>query len=323
MDTGTYRTRRVAATSGQPDRARIARAGWHTPLIALAFLLLSACMPPTASVDVAHERAAARRAFDDPRAQALAVAAATGDADAVRRLMQDEGVDPDRIFWGSGGGTPILAWPIHRANPDGLRAMLENGADPNVARPYPSEEGRSRTNHSNAMVWAAEQDDLTYLDLLLDHGGDPDTRNANNEALLFHAMIKRNNWPNVQLLVERGADVDTLAGMGGTIIGHYASSGEFSKVHWLLEHGADPTLDYAYGKPVRAPDSHVMEGVFWHPGNPDDPSWQIACQRWLLAHGFARPPMPEQYRRMRKTFGFPYEEDRIPLPDMDDTGDTT
>lgn len=295
---------------------------WRLLSALVAALVLSACVLAVPSADIAGERAAAARAFDDPRAQALAVAAATGDADAVRRLMQGEGVDPDTIFWGSSAGTPLLAWPIVRGNPDGLRAMLENGADPNVAKAYETQD-RGIRNNANAMVWAAEQDDPVYLQILLDHGGDPDTRNANNEALLFHALIKQNKWRNVQTLVERGADVNILAGMGGTIIGHYASSGEFPKVHWLLEHGADPTLDYAFGEPVRSPSSHTIEGVFWHPGNPDDPSWQIACQRWLLARGIARPPMPEHYRRMRQTFGFPHEEDRIPLPDMDDTGDAT
>ena len=299
-----------------------ARAWRLVPVLVTAFVL-SACVLAVPSPDTAGERTAAARAFQERRAQALAVAAATGDADAVRRLMQDEGVDPDTIFWGSSAGTPLLAWPIVRGNPDGLRAMLENGADPNVAKAYPREAGRSDTNHSNAMVWAAGQEDPVYLQILLDHGGDPDTRNANNEALLFHALIKQNKWRNVQTLVERGADVNILAGMGGTIMGHYASSGEFPKVHWLLEHGADPTLDYAFGEPVRSPSSHTIEGVFWHPGNPDDPSWQIACQRWLLARGIARPPMPEHYRRMRQTFGFPHEEDRIPLPDMDDTGNAT
>lgn len=291
--------------------------------LAASIVALSGCVLAVPPADTTGERAAAVRVFEDPKLQALAVAAGSGDAAAVRRLMRDEGVDPDGVFWGRDGGTPMLAWPIYRGNPDGLRAMLENGADPNVAKPYPREAGRSHTNYSNAMVWAAQQKDPVYLQILLDHGGDPDTRNSNNEALLFHALIKRNQWRNVQLLVERGADVNVLAGMGGTIVGHYASSGEFSKVRWLLEHGADPRLDYAYGKQVRSPDSHTIEGIFWHPGDPADPSWQIACQRWLLARGVARPPMPEQYRRMRQTFGFPHEEHLIPLPDMDETGDRT
>ncbi|PBS12736.1 hypothetical protein CMZ82_07665 [Lysobacteraceae bacterium NML93-0792] len=274
------------------------------------------------SPDTAGERTAAARAFQEPRAQALAVAAATGDADAVRRLMQDEGVDPDVIFWGRDGGTPMLAWPIYRGNPDGLRAMLENGADPNVAKAYQTQD-RGIRNNANAMVWAAEQDDPVYLQILLDHGGDPDTRNANNEALLFHAFIKQNKWRNVRVLVERGADIDAQVSPGSTIVSKYAVRGGFEMTHWLLARGADPTLDYSYSQPVRSTDSHTIRAIFWHPGNPDDPSWQIACQRWLLARGIARPPMPEQYRRMRQTFGFPHEEDRIPLPDMDDTEDTT
>jgi len=291
-------------------------------ILCLAGLIvaLSGCVLALPPADTSGERAAAARVFEDPKLQALAIAAGSGDAAMVRRLMRDEGVDPNGVFWGRDGGIPMLAWPIYRGNPDGLRAMLESGADPNIFKTYETKD-RGTRRHNNAMVWAAQQEDPVYLEILLNHGGDPDTRNANNEALLFHALITRNQWHNVQLLVERGADVNVLAGMGGTIVGHYASSGEFSKVHWLLKHGADPRLDYAYGKPVRAPDSHAIEGVFWHPGTPADPSWQIACQRWLLARGVARPPMPEHYHRMRQTLGFPHEEHLVPLPDMDEVGD--
>ena len=317
-----YRTARPARELHARPRGALPRT-WRMVLgLVLSLTVLSGCvlaLPP----DTTAERAAAARAFEDPAVQALAVAAATGDRDTVRRLMREDGIDPDGIFWGRDGGTPMLAWPIYRGNPEGLRAMLENGADPNVAKRYPREAGRSITNYSNAMVWATEQEDQAYLNLLLDHGGDPDTRNANNEALLFHAFIKQNKWRNVQLLVERGADVDVQASPGSTIVSKYAGRGGFMMTHWLLEHGADPSLDFAFDVPVRKPDSHAIEAIFWHPGNPDDPSWQIACQRWLLARGFTRPAMPEHYRKMRETFGFPHEEDRIPLPDTDDTGDRT
>uniref|UniRef100_UPI0004669EC6 ankyrin repeat domain-containing protein n=1 Tax=Luteimonas huabeiensis TaxID=1244513 RepID=UPI0004669EC6 len=165
---------------------------------------------------------------------------------------------PDTIFGGYYGGMPLLAWPIYAGSPEGLRAMLENGADPNVKKAYETRDRGTRF-HANAMVWAAEQEDPTYLELLLDHGGDPDTRNPNNEALLFHAFIKQNQWRNVQLLVERGADVNAKVSPGGTIIGTYASRGGFMMVHWLLEHGADPALEYVYGKPERRKNSHTIE----------------------------------------------------------------
>lgn len=313
-----YRTARPACELHARPRGALPRT-WRMVLgLVLSLTVLSGCvlaLPP----DTTAERAAAARAFEDPALQALGVAAATGDRETVRRLMREDGIDPDGIFWGRDGGTPMLAWPIYRGNPEGLRAMLEAGADPNIRKAYQTRDRGIRYN-ANAMVWAAEQEDPIYLNLLLDHGGDPNTRNANNEALLFHAFIKQNKWRNVQVLVERGADVNVQASPGSTIVSKYAGRGGFMMTHWLLENGADPSVDFSFDTPVHKADSHAIEAIFWHPGNPDDPNWQVACQRWLLARGFDRPAMPEHYRQMRKTFGFPYEEDRIPLPDTAEPG---
>ena len=271
----------------------------------VVLLAITGCSP------AAQSRYAPERNFTDPKALALALAAEQGDAEEVRRLMKVEGVNPDTIF--SKDGYPLLFWPIFTHNPTGLKAMLDNGADPNVAKPYPPEPGRNQTNVSNAMVWAAEQDDPLYLKLLLDHGGNPNTRNANNESLLFHAFIKQNKWDNIKLLVERGADINAVAGMGNSITAAYAIRGGFDFVYWLLQHGADPTIEFAYGNPVHLKDSGILEAIFWHPGNPKDPQWQRQCQQWLLKRGYERPPLPENYRSMRKAFHFPTEEKDIPL----------
>ncbi|WP_338404958.1 ankyrin repeat domain-containing protein, partial [Xanthomonas campestris] len=174
----------------------------------IVLLAITGCSP------AAQSRYAPERNFSDPKALALALAAEQGDAEEVRRLMKVEGVNPDTIF--SKDGYPLLFWPIFTHSPAGLKAMLDNGADPNVALPYQTLD-RGVRNNPNAMVWAAEQDDPIYLKMLLDHGGNPNTRNANNESLLFHAFIKQNKWDNIKLLVERGADINAVAGMGNSI----------------------------------------------------------------------------------------------------------
>ncbi|AKS21976.1 ankyrin repeat domain-containing protein [Xanthomonas campestris pv. campestris] len=270
----------------------------------VVLLAITGCSP------AAQSRYAPERNFSDPKALALALAAEQGDVEEVRRLMKVEGVNPDTIF--SKDGHPLLFWPIFTHNPTGLKAMLDNGADPNVALPYQTLD-RGVRNNPNAMVWAAEQDDPIYLKMLLDHGGNPNTRNANNESLLFHAFIKQNKWDNIKLLVERGADINAVAGMGNSITAAYAIRGGFDFVYWLLQHGADPTIEFAYGNPVHLKDSGIIEAIFWHPGNPKDPQWQRQCQQWLLKRGYERPPLPENYRSMRKAFHFPSEEKEIPL----------
>lgn len=286
-------------------------------LLLLLSLLLVGCAPSTPAD---QSRYGLSVYFKDPRAQALALAAEQGDAAQVRHLMKDEHIDPDHYFSVDDSGMPLIGWPIYVHNPTGLKALLENGADPNARKPgtrtehYADGSGGTRPMYENAMVAAARQEDPIYLQLLLDHGGDPNTRNANDEPLLFQAFIWHNQWQNVKLLVERGADVNSLA-EGVPLVSDYASRGGFMQVYWLLEHGADPMLDHAVRQPAppALPIHPTIQAIFWHPGNPGDPAWQRKCQQWLISHGFARPPMPRWYREMRKNLGFPYEEKDIPL----------
>ncbi len=286
---------------------------WATALLIIA--TLSGCAAPlSASDDSRRSERGAERLFEGKGLE-LAIAAEQGQTDTIRRLMRDEKVDPDTIF-AKDEGLPLIAWPVYTRNPEGLKAMLENGADPNARRPeyvdkhYKDGSGGRYYTYENAMVYAAQEENPIYLQLLLDHGGDPNTRNGNDEPLTYIAFIKQNQWQNVKLLIERGADIHG-ASWSGRPIDWYSGRGGFEQTYWLLQHGADPT------KITRGADSKhdytpVIADIYWHPGSPDTTEWQRRCQHWLRDKGIPRPPMPEHLRDMRKAFKFPYEEKDIP-----------
>lgn len=293
----------------------------HLLLLSTALFLQTGCLlsAPSPAAKSAHTRSL-ETWYPDKGAQALAVAAEFGDAAEVRRLMKEEGVNPDKHF--SPEGMPLIAWPVFTKNPAGLKAMLENGADPNAAMPYPLPPDRTPRNNDNAMVWAAKQDDPIYLRHLLDHGGDPNTRNVNNETLVFQAFIWQNQWHNVQLLIERGANINEPrpGGISGPVVELYATSGGFEKVYWLLEQGADPGLEYHGGLATPPFSSHAasptIEAIFWKPMKVGiGREWQTRCQRWVMAKGFSRPPMPEYHRKDREAFGYETDESKVPLPE--------
>jgi uncharacterized protein len=257
--------------------------------------------------------------FKNPQALALARAAQDNNADEVRRLIKDEHINPDTLFSDDNESTPIVAWPVITSSLGGLKALLDNGANPNARNPktrtehYPDGSGGTFFTHNNAMVYAAMNEDAAYLKLLIEHGGDPNTLNSNGETLLFQSFIWHNQWQNVQALVEHGANVNAIT-QGDSILIDYTSEGNFEAAYWLLQHGADPQAET---RTKTSPDEAIryfaIEDIFWYPLNPRVVDWQRKCQQWLLIHGFKRPPIPEHYVEQRKELGQPYQEKDIPL----------
>jgi uncharacterized protein len=284
----------------------------HSLLGLVLISLLAACNLPDAPKTSTWDA----NDYFTGKAVELADAAMQGDAQEIKRLMKEEGVNPDSIF--GEGAMPLVAWPIITESPEGLKAMLENGANPN-ARMIDKSRDRGQ-NRNNAMVMAAGLKDPQYLQLLLEHGGDPNTHNSNNESLLMTAWLQQRQWPNIQLLVLNGANIN-MPGYSSdrsdspdTVISWYASYSNFDKVYWLLEHGADPTLKH-YGK-FHPPEGtmYVAEQIFWAPSYPEQLPWQRKCQQWLLKKGIKRAEkMPEGIRSERKAKGYPTDEKDVPL----------
>ncbi len=321
---------------------------WAIALLVVLALCGGCVAPLPASGDNTRSQHGAEDQFEGKALQ-LALAAEHGQVETIRRLIREDKLDPDTIF-AKEAGMPLVAWPVYTRSPEGLKALLENGADPNARRPeyvdktYDDGSGGRYFSYENAMVYAAQEENPTYLQLLLDHGGDPNTRNGNNEPLTFVAFIKQNQWQNVKLLIEHGAEVNSPTIFPGSPLSWYAGRGGFEQVYWLMQHGADPTkkitgtvaaptdakgtpLPQAHipekgfawvkygedGKPVYVDAMPIVEDIYWHPGSPATQEWQRRCQHWLRDKGIARPPMPESIRKMRKAFKFPHEEKDIPL----------
>ncbi|WP_343226328.1 ankyrin repeat domain-containing protein [Marilutibacter chinensis] len=303
--------------------------GWIGQLLCGPLLcsLLASCWAGLPSTPEALARQRAEGVFDDPRAQALAVAAELNRTDEMRRLMRDEGVDPDLFFGKQNDRLPLVAWPILARSPEGLKAMLENGADPNARSPdqrvtkHDDGSGGTYFLGITALQVAAPLDDQTYLKLLLEHGADPDTPTRGTESMLYYAKVNGAPWSSIQMLIERGAKVTGYAGMGASIIGSYASFADFDKVYWLLEHGADPMDPADHGPSLPPPQSHVIDHIYWYPAKTaDGRRWQRKSQLWLLEHGYPQPEkMSDHIRKTRADFGCPTDEKDIPLPRPGDT----
>ncbi|MGB6030166.1 MAG: ankyrin repeat domain-containing protein, partial [Rhodanobacter sp.] len=204
--------------------------------------------------------------------------------------------------------------PIINQNFDGLRLLLDNGANPNARKVEPLRKYGKQRN--NAMVFAAGLPDQRYLKLLLDRGGDPNTMSSNNEQLTYVATL-HHVWPNVQLLIERGADINqplyTTDGYN-TVLNWYTQYADFEQAYWLLQHGADPTRKikadpgtFNYG---RMP---MVEDIYYAPVRPDGIEWQRRCQHWLRDHGIQRTPEMGVWGDYRKKLGVASDPKDIPL----------
>ncbi len=276
-------------------------------LCAIGSPLLAGCQAPESAGRLGFNA----RHYYQGKALELARAVDRKDAAAIQRLIKEEGVDPDTLF--DGKGMPLVAWPLVTHNLEGLRLLLEAGADPNARhRPVVRDD---LPGANNAMVFAAGMEDRRYLELLLDHGGDPNTRTMGDSPLTYAARLS-DRWPNVQLLIERGADVNhrMYGNKNNKPIDWYAGLGNFEQVYWLLQHGADPTT--AIEAPGFPQDGTLptLQDIFYKPVQDWARPWQEKCQVWVLERGIKRPPMLEYIRKNREQLGLPTREEDIPLP---------
>jgi len=124
--------------------------------------------------------------------------------------------------------TSLLQWAFWNKNIDGMRALLEEGANPALI----DDSGQT------VMHYAAGIDDPVPLQTLLDAGVAPDVCNENGQTPIFEA-IWNDCAPQFQALLGAGADVNAQ-GLAGSRPLHLAAKFSAGCVLPLLEAGADP-----------------------------------------------------------------------------------
>ncbi|MGH9381913.1 MAG: ankyrin repeat domain-containing protein [Thermoanaerobaculia bacterium] len=208
----------------------------------------------------------AREAFDDPQIIALAEAAARGDAARVRELVaQGAGINArgDR-------GVNLLEWAMGSKSTEGLKALLEVGADP--ANPG--------IGDSTAIHTAAMANDPIYLEILLAHGADPNTPETRTGDPPLSVAVGYDNDPQFRMLLAAGADPNRSGGFGETPLHMAASAGTGEQVLALLEAGADPLARNAQDCTFQC----YFFKTRWDLLNEEARHAREAVVQWLKAH---------------------------------------
>jgi len=126
---------------------------------------------------------------------ALVEAASRGDREGIKTAVAN-GADLNAV--GKNGMTPLF-WVI-AIDPslEGLQALLDNGADPNITTTV---SGEIRDSEKRATDLAYTRPDPRYMAVLLDEG-------ATARSKLLYKTGLNERLPHLKLLIDHGADVN-------------------------------------------------------------------------------------------------------------------
>ncbi|UFS70704.1 ankyrin repeat domain-containing protein [Geomonas sp. RF6] len=161
--------------------------------------------------------------FSSPKETALVRAIMDGDENSVRGLVA-EGVNVNAV--GEYENTPLRV-AIKSRQKKIVQLLLQLGGDPNFKTP----------KGAAAADVAVIEKDPDYLRLFLNFGLDPNLRSG-DVPLIFYA-ISENNWPHYEMLLAKGADINSKNADGSTILMDLVMQLEYDRAKELLLSGAD------------------------------------------------------------------------------------
>ena len=203
--------------------------------LAIIFYLgtLFACMDATDTNPLLrYGRHSLKDVYSGKAERRLIEAIVADDYETVKKLLETE-VDVNVV--GNYGAIP-LDWTLFTDNYEMFLFLLENGADPNL-----------QTSHSTSlMAAAAYESDHRFLEAAIAHGGDVNLVSLNDsQTPLFSAVMGR-RFKNIDILLEKGANIDYRKENGDTPIIVSAKLLGFEIAYYLIEKGADPFIMNKY-----------------------------------------------------------------------------
>lgn len=216
--------------------------------------------------------------FPDELVRALADAAGKGKIKKVEELVAN-GLDVNAR---GKSNTTSLFWALRKNNIAGFTKLLELGADPNIL-----------FGNSSVMHWAAQHENITFLQAAIKHGGNPDLAGRKfSETPLFKTIgfVGDDRKEAMHLLLSTGANinaktVDNSSHMpigGDTPVMLAASLGRFDIVYELLESGADYSIKNDNGYDLV--DRVSRKKNTFIPNSPTEKDLNKVIS-WLFQHG--------------------------------------
>ncbi len=219
---------------------------------------------------------------------------------------------------GSDGAAPSGAGRLSSA--DFVREIVKRGANVNFRLPKgnPKQMGTSSlvgAEGATPFLFAADRSDIPLMRLLLELGADPKIANFNNTTPLMAAAgvgtaepLEEAGEENealeaVKLLLDLGADINTVDNNGDTAM-HGAAYNIYPQIVKLLaDRGADPQVWKNPNKAGRTP-LFIAEGYVGRLPRPDAAT-TAAVTKLMLAAGLStegeRPKMEDIYRKIEET----------------------
>ena len=212
-----------------------------------------------------------------------------GDDDVPYVREHFQRVDLEHVFENISVACPPLVSAAIEGDTERVRALLADGADPNLAC---SEE--TALPEFSPLHGAAGTGEMACVELLLEAGAAID-RGAHNLTPLFQAVISE-QLEAATTLLEHGADANTALEDGSTPLFIASLRCARDLVALLFEHGADPNARASGGE--TAMDSVIKAHKESLKGEGAAPEFQgideancLAVGNMLVNRGFLRPEL--------------------------------